>query len=99
MRIPSGHDTTLVAQSPAPGHHGDGHVVALAVEGGGMRGAVSSGMCVLLEAAGLTPAFDRVYGVSAGALNGWATAAGQAALSATHYEDAATRGVINPMRP
>jgi predicted patatin/cPLA2 family phospholipase len=77
----------------------DGHVVCLAVEGGGMRGAVTAGMCVVLEAAGLTPAFDRVYGVSAGALNGSAIAAGQAALSATHYEDAACRRVINPVRP
>ena len=82
-----------------PGERDDPHLVALAVEGGGMRGAVSSGMCVLLEAAGLTNAFDRIYGVSAGALNGWATAAGQAALSATHYEDAALHGVINHMRP
>ena len=49
-----------------------------------MRGAVSAGMCVVLEAAGLVGAFDCIYGVSAGALNGSATAAGQAALSATH---------------
>jgi hypothetical protein len=27
-------------------------------------------MCVVLEAAGLVTAFDRIYGVSAGALNG-----------------------------
>lgn len=64
-----------------------------------MRGAVSAGMCVMLEAMGLVSAFDRIYGVSAGALNACATAAGQAALAATHYEDAATRGVINRMRP
>ena len=72
-------------QRPAsrPGDRDDGHVVCLAVEGGGMRGAVSAGMCVVLEAAGVVDAFDRIYGVSAGALNGWATAVGQAALSAT----------------
>jgi len=64
-----------------------------------MRGAVSAGMCVVLEAAGLTAAFDRIYGVSAGALNGCALAVGQAALSATYYQDAASRGVINRMRP
>jgi predicted patatin/cPLA2 family phospholipase len=56
-------------------------------------------MCVMLEAMGLVSAFDRVYGVSAGALNACAAAAGQAALAATHYEDAAIRGVINRMRP
>jgi predicted patatin/cPLA2 family phospholipase len=88
-----------VRSGSRPRMRDDGHVVCLAVEGGGMRGAVSAGMCVVLEAAGLTAAFDRVYGVSAGALNGSALAAGQAALSATHYEDAASRRVINPLRP
>jgi predicted patatin/cPLA2 family phospholipase len=82
-----------------PGSRDDDHVVCLAVEGGGMRGAVSAGMCVVLEAAGLSLAFDRVYGVSAGALNGCALAAGQAALSATYYQDAASLRVINRMRP
>jgi predicted patatin/cPLA2 family phospholipase len=77
----------------------DPHQVCLAIEGGGMRGAVSAGMCVVLEAAGLVPAFDRIYGVSAGALNGWGTAAGQAALGVTHYHDAVSYGVINRMRP
>ena len=82
-----------------PGARDDGHLVCLAVEGGGLRGAVTSGMCVVLEAAGLVPSFDRIYGVSAGALNGGATAAGQAALSATHYQDAVRRGVIDRKRP
>jgi predicted patatin/cPLA2 family phospholipase len=82
-----------------PRARADDHVVCLAVEGGGMRGAVSAGMCVVLEAAGLVSAFDRIYGVSAGALNGAAAAAGQAALSATHYRDAASHGVINRLRP
>jgi predicted acylesterase/phospholipase RssA len=82
-----------------PRRRDDEHVVCLAIEGGGMRGAVSAGMCLVLEAAGVVRAFDRIYGVSAGALNGWATAVGQAALSATHYEDAARRRVINRMRP
>ena len=63
-----------------------------------MRGAVSAGMCVVLEATGLVDAFDRIYGVSAGALNGCATATRQAALSATHYQDAVRRRVINPLR-
>jgi predicted patatin/cPLA2 family phospholipase len=56
-------------------------------------------MCVVLEAAGLVSAFDRVYGVSAGALNGCALVAGQAALSATYYQDAARRRVVSRMRP
>lgn len=77
----------------------DDHVVCLAIEGGGMRAAVTAGMCVVLEAAGLTRTFDRIYGVSAGALNGWATAAGQAALGATHYEDAVDEGVVDRIGP
>ena len=55
-------------------------------------------MCVLLEAAGLVGAFDRIYGASAGAMNGGATAMGHAALG-THYQDAASFGVIKPTRP
>jgi predicted acylesterase/phospholipase RssA len=81
-----------------PGSRDDDHVVCLAIEGGGMRAAVLAGMCVVLEAAGLVSAFDRVYGVSAGALNCCALAAGQAALSATYYQDATSRHVFNRMR-
>jgi predicted patatin/cPLA2 family phospholipase len=80
------------------GERDDGRVLALAIEGGGMRGAVSAGMGVALEAAGLLSAFDRVYGTSAGALNGAAFSAGQAAMSATHYQDAVVCRVINPLR-
>jgi predicted patatin/cPLA2 family phospholipase len=43
--------------------------VALVVEGGGMRGAVSGGMVLALEELGLRAAFDAAYGSSAGALN------------------------------
>ena len=88
-----------IAAASRPGDRDDDHVVCLTVEGGGMRGAVSAGMCVVLEAAGVVGAFDRIYGVSAGALNGWATAAGQAALSATHYQDVVSQGVIDRMGP
>ena len=88
-----------VAGGSRPGQRDDDHVVCLAIEGGGMRGAVSAGMCVALEAAGAVAAFDRIYGVSAGALNGWATAAGRAALGATHYQDAVSRRVIDRAGP
>jgi predicted patatin/cPLA2 family phospholipase len=43
--------------------------VALAVEGGGMRGAVSGGMALALDELGLSGAFDAAYGSSAGTLN------------------------------
>jgi predicted patatin/cPLA2 family phospholipase len=43
--------------------------VALVVEGGGMRGAVSGGMALALDELGLRDSFDAAYGSSAGALN------------------------------
>ena len=87
------------AADSRPGARTDEHIVCLAVEGGGLRGSVTAGMCVVLEAAGLVQCFDRVYGVSAGALSAAAVAAGQAALNATRFQDAATRQVISRIRP
>ena len=52
------------------GGRDDGARLALAIEGGGMRGAVSAGMAIAIDELGLTDAFDAVYGASAGALNG-----------------------------
>src|SRR5262245_20307356 len=46
-----------------------GSRVALVVEGGGMRGAVSGGMALALDELGLAGAFDAAYGSSAGTLN------------------------------
>jgi len=43
--------------------------IALVVEGGGMRGAVSGGMALGLDELGLSQAFDAAYGSSAGTLN------------------------------
>lgn len=43
--------------------------IALAIEGGGRRGAVSGGMALALHELGLTTAFDAAYGSSAGTLN------------------------------
>jgi predicted patatin/cPLA2 family phospholipase len=81
-----------------PGRRADAHAVCLVVEGGGMRGAVPAGMCLVLEEAGLIPSFDRIYGCSSGALAGCFAAAGQAALGATSFEDAACRAFIDPRR-
>jgi predicted patatin/cPLA2 family phospholipase len=53
-----------------PGHRADGVRVALAIEGGGMRGTVSAGMALALHELDLVPAFDAVYGASAGAITG-----------------------------
>ena len=86
------------AAGSRPGARRDEHVVCLAVEGGAMRGSVSAGMCAALEALGLVPAFDRVYGCSAGALNAALTAAGQARAGATTYADGANRRYIDVRR-
>jgi predicted patatin/cPLA2 family phospholipase len=86
------------AAQSRPRERTDPHVVALVVEGGGMRGAVSAGMCLVLEAAGLMSSFDRVYGCSSGALTGCFAAAGQASLWATSFEDCACRAFIDPRR-
>jgi predicted acylesterase/phospholipase RssA len=51
-----------------PGRRADPHRVVLSVEGGGMRGTVSAGMALALHELGLVPAFDAVYGSSAGAI-------------------------------
>lgn len=53
-----------------PGARGDGLRIALAIEGGGMRGVISAGMALALAELGLVPAFDAVYGASAGAITG-----------------------------
>jgi hypothetical protein len=53
-----------------PGARKDKFKIALAIEGGGMRGSVAAGMAAALEQLGLTDAFDVVYGSSAGALVG-----------------------------
>jgi Patatin-like phospholipase len=53
-----------------PGERRDGFRVALAIEGGGMRGTISAGMALALDELGLVPAFDAVYGASAGAISG-----------------------------
>ena len=44
--------------------------VALALEGGGMRGAVTAGMASALKHQGMADCFDSVYGSSAGAVIG-----------------------------
>jgi predicted patatin/cPLA2 family phospholipase len=80
--------------------HGDGASVALAVEGGAMRGVISAGMVSGLEAIGLAGAFDAVFGSSAGAINAAYFLAGQAAIGTTiYYEDINSRDFIDHWRP
>ena len=57
-----------LAAGSRPGSRTDGYRVALAIEGGGMRGSVSAGMALAIHELGMLDAFDAVYGASAGAL-------------------------------
>jgi len=57
-----------LAAGSRPGARTDGYRVALAIEGGGMRGSVSAGMALAVHELGMLDAFDAVYGASAGAL-------------------------------
>jgi predicted patatin/cPLA2 family phospholipase len=59
----------LMKRAADPGRRDDGHRVALAIEGGGMRGTVSAGMALAISELGLLPLFDAVYGASAGAIS------------------------------
>jgi predicted patatin/cPLA2 family phospholipase len=69
------------------------------LEGGGMRGVVSSGMADALEARALRECFDLVVGTSAGALNGAAFLAGVARACTANYCDAeVVRRYIAPRR-
>jgi predicted acylesterase/phospholipase RssA len=64
-----------------PGARQDGFRVALAVEGGGMRGTISAGMALALDELGLVTAFDAVYGASAGAITPPGCSAGRKAYA------------------
>jgi predicted patatin/cPLA2 family phospholipase len=82
-----------------PGARDDRHSVALALEGGGMRGVVSAAMTAALERLGLTRCFDLVVGASAGAINGAALIAGAAGRGAAAYwGPLASRSFVSPAR-
>jgi len=56
--------------TPASRAPDDTAMLALSIEGGGMRGAVSGGMAAAIACLGLSNAFDSVYGSSAGSIIG-----------------------------
>jgi predicted patatin/cPLA2 family phospholipase len=89
----------LLRERRAGGGRDDGSVLALVLEGGGMRGVVSSAMAEALQRAGCTDCFDLVVGTSAGALNGVAFIAGVSHGSVASYCDAdVVRRYIAPRR-
>lgn len=54
----------------SPGARDDTAILALSIEGGGMRGAVSGGMAAAIACLGLSNSFDSIYGSSAGSIIG-----------------------------
>jgi predicted patatin/cPLA2 family phospholipase len=83
----------------ASGSRADGYRIALAVSGGGMRGAYAGGMVHALTDAGLADCFDVVYGSSAGAYVGAGLLLGSGRGSAAiFFEDMACKEFIDPRR-
>lgn len=85
-----------VRHASRPGRRRDGHRVALAIEGGGMRGTVSAGMALALYENGVTPAFDAVYGASAGAITAAWLLSGTPEHLTGWAEPAYARALIRP---
>lgn len=79
-----------------PGQRDDGATVALAVEGGGMRGVVSAAMLSQLEDYGFKNAFDVVYGCSSGGINGAYFLAGETWYPLSiYYDDLTTKQFVD----
>ncbi|MFI6729657.1 patatin-like phospholipase family protein [Streptomyces sp. R-74717] len=84
------------ASGSLPGRRDDGARVALAVEGGGMRGVISAAMLSQLEDYGYQNAFDVVYGCSSGGINGAYFLAGQTWYPLSiYYDDLATKQFVD----
>ena len=60
-------------------------MIALVLEGGGMRGAVAAGMVSALEDLGMSDAFDSIYGTSSGAIAGAMFLARQSTMGVDTY--------------
>ena len=71
-----------------------GSRIALVVEGGGMRGAVSGGMALGLDELGLSQAFDAAYGSSAGTLNAMWLVSGRVRDGIPTWTDASLVGEL-----
>lgn len=82
---------------PDPG--GGERKLALVVEGGAMRGTLSAGSLLALDAAGYRSTFDAAYATSAGGVNVAYFLSGQGKLGITVYFDCINnRRFFNPLR-
>jgi predicted patatin/cPLA2 family phospholipase len=88
-----------LAERSEPRQRRDGFRLALVVEGGAMRGVVSSAMLWALEEGGFLPCFDLAVGCSAGAMNAASFLAGASGGCTREYAGAfRSRRFINPLR-
>lgn len=77
----------------------DGFKIGLVVEGGGMRGTISSSNIDALHQLGFGNCFDAIYGTSAGAINGAYFISGDINIGASiYYESIANKQFINLLR-
>lgn len=83
------HPVIDAVRTPSPENR-----VALVIEGGGMRGAVSGGMGLALHELGLGDRFDAVYGSSAGSLNGLWLLSGRASAGAETWIDESLSKIV-----
>jgi predicted patatin/cPLA2 family phospholipase len=78
------------------GRDQDGERIALIIEGGALRGAISCGAVDALYQLGYGQCFDEVWGNSSGALNAAYFVSGQISLGTTiYYENATDPAFIN----
>lgn len=68
----------LLERRQSPGVRRDAAHIALCIEGGGLRGAVTGGMACAIEELGLLPCFDSVFASSVGSLTAAYLVSGQA---------------------
>ncbi|MET7993801.1 patatin family protein [Amycolatopsis sp. NPDC005232] len=88
-----------LASGSVPGERSDDRRLVLAIEGGSSRGTYSSGMVLALDEMGATPAFDAVYGSSAGALNAaWLLCGRSQTGVRTWWNPTVMRRIINPLQ-
>jgi predicted patatin/cPLA2 family phospholipase len=86
------------AEGSKPGLRNDDARLAVAIEGGGMRGITSAGMVAGLEELGLRDTIDVVYGSSAGSLNAAFLISGQGLWGCTIYYDYLTKSRFIDMK-